>query len=253
MGRFCRGRGSGVVLVVVVMINAWARAAFERQVWGGAAASTGGSYLVVWEDPWAAREQPALACLHRTAAISATIHPGAFGLVELRRTGFAAVLPRSWGGIAGGATVYGFELYRDLLIPDYGSAAAWSVDAGALLVLSEGFATAATLTSLLATPLGKSGERPPQEIRLGIIARFDSRFRAGIEWAGDWSYPLGFAAGLEYRPLGALALRCGASSDPPEYTLGIGLRLARLSLDYGVVLHTLLGATHALSLSLSLG
>jgi hypothetical protein len=149
MGRFCRGRGSGVVLVVVVMINAWARAAFERQVWGGAAASTGGSYLVVWEDPWAAREQPALACLRRTAAISATIHPGAFGLVELRRTGFAAVLPRSWGGIAGGATVYGFELYRELtvalgagarvteavrlggairlqylLIPDYGSAAA---------------------------------------------------------------------------------------------------------------------------------
>jgi len=268
----------GSVLGVLLIINARSHAAFERQPWGGAATSTGGSHIIVWEDPWAALEHPVSVCLHPAPAISAAVHPGAFGLVELRRSGIVLVIPQGWGGVAGGATVYGFELYREvtvavgaampvtaaiglgavlrwqhLMIAGHGRAAALGIDAGLRIRLTDGLAATATLGALVATPLSQDGERPGQELRLGLVGQLGGGLRAGIEWAGNRWYPLGLAAGVEYRVLSPLALRCGASTDPPEYTVGVGLRIDGLTVDYGLVLHTILGATHALSVGIFLG
>ena len=85
--------------------------------------------------------------------------------------------PVGWG--RGGATVYGFELYRELSlalggaliandalalgasvrwqhlrISGYGSVSGLSLDAGLRIALTDGLLSTATLSSLLATPLG---------------------------------------------------------------------------------------------------
>ena len=277
MERVPRHHIFGSVLGLLLIVGARSHAAFERQPWGGAATSTGGSHIIVWEDPWATLEHPVSICLHPAPVISAAVHPGAFGLVELRRSGIVLVLPQPWGGVAAGATVYGFELYREvtvaagaampvtaaiglgavlrwqhLVIAGHGSVVALSLDAGLRLRLTEGLAATATLGALASTPLSRDGERPGQELRLGLTGRLGGGLKAGIEWAGNRWYPLGLAAGVEYRVLSPLALRCGASTEPREYTAGLGLRLGGVSLDYGLVLHAVLGATHALSIGFSL-
>jgi len=262
----------------VTLVAAWsAHGAFERQVWGGAASATGGTTTVVWDDPWALRDHPALGCDQVGVTLAAAFHPGAFGLLELRRVGIAGVVPFSGGAISGSLTVYGFELYREmslalggaipassavavgcalrcqhLSISGYGSATAYSLDAGVRIRLSRLLATTATLSGLLATPIGQSGERPPQEILLGLQAWLAPGFRIGVACTGDWAYPVSLSGGMEYRPVTALALRCGASTDPPEYTAGFALSLSGFALEYGLLMHTVLGFSHALSLSVRL-
>ena len=275
MGRVMR---TGVTATALLLVGAtMARASFERQLWGGVSVALGGVCALAEEDPWAALDNPALAASHHGLTISAAVHPGAFGLGELRRAGVTAVLPSGWGGMATTATVYGFELYRELTlaiagalnvresftlgaalhlhhlkISGYGSAAAVSLDAGLRMEWTPAVWSTATVSGLLSSALSQDGERLPREIRLGLSARIAAGVRAGIEWAGDQWYPLGCSAGAEYRPLESLALRCGASTEPPEYTLGIGVRMARFSIDYGCSVHTLLGISHALSLTMAL-
>jgi len=273
----CLRRAVVTVSALLLLAAGEATAAFERQLWGAVAIGLGGASSLAVEDPWTALDHPALAALHPGLRISATVHPGAFGLAELRRAGIIGVFPVGRGGMAGGATVYGFELYRELTlavagalkvgaslelgatlhlhhlaISGYGSAAAVSLDAGARVEWTPALASTATVSGVLSTALSRDGEQLPREIRLGVAARITETVHTGIEWVGDHRYPLGFAAGVEVRPLVALALRCGASTEPPEYALGVGVHLERFSIDYGCSLHMLLGISHALSITADL-
>ena len=69
----------------------------------------------------------------------------------------------------------------------------------------------------------------------------------------DIRYPFSFKFGIEYDIIKYLALRTGFSTDPSEYSAGIGINYSIFSLDYAVFNHNVLGLTHQAGIIISFG
>ncbi|GAB5519667.1 MAG: hypothetical protein RhofKO_19180 [Rhodothermales bacterium] len=201
----------------------------------------------------------------------------AFGLSELRLGTFDAILPTSMGHVAVGGRTFGFENYREnrftlgysrglalgtrrtfhvgltadyytLAIPNYGSATALGIGFGWMTEVVERVQVGAMARNI-------NGPSFTDEVGLERVLSVGLAYTASddvllvLDAHKESRFPLAVRGGIEFAPIKAVALRWGFTSEPVQYSAGVGVRLAALHADVAGSYHEDLGWSPALALS----
>lgn len=200
-----------------------------------------------------------------------------YGMSEL--TDMAASGSYSPGGRVGtfalGMHSYGFELYREsrfrlgyqnsyaglklgvvpgithLSIRNYGSATAFTLDAGLAYALVEDVLYfGAWASNLNRARLGESREELPRALAAGLSYRIARRALLTGEVFKDVRFPVSWRGGLEVELIDQLFVRGGLTTEPLTYALGAGYRTGRLSFNFAAQQHYALGWSPGLDIGL---
>lgn len=195
-----------------------------------------------------------------------------FGIKELANQSLSVGLPVFSGGLGIQLRTFGSKLYREnwavfgfgrkfgnlsaglqcrllqLAIERYGSATVWTFDAGLQHPITEEVRIGCAVTNLLRTRLGYQNQSLPQIIRMGIAFQPVGTTTFALDVDKDVRYPAAIRGGLETWPLPSLSLRIGFTQHPNTLACGLGINLSGWHLDYGWTCHSVLGATHLVSL-----
>lgn len=251
--------------------------AYVPDVLGARAAAMGGAGVALGgdgADPWGARNPAAWAALPRRTA--ALYGDEGFGLSELRLAAARIVVPTRIAAFAVGAQAFGYESFRasaftlgaarafslgtsrvlmagaaahlhTVSIPDYGSASVVTLDVGVRAALVPGLDAGFRASNVAAGSL--AGREPlPRTLALGFAYRAHARLTVAADVEKDVRYPASLRAGVEARPVAALALRAGATTAPRAVSAGVGLRTGPLAIDLAAARHESLGWTPAVGL-----
>ncbi len=199
-----------------------------------------------------------------------------YGLPELRFAGLHLVVPFQRGAIAGGASVFGFDLYRHFVlsagygrrfgfgthreihagvraewnqvyIANYGQAGALGLTGGVLIPITPFISLGAVAYNMTAVA-GSLRSDLHRSLAVGVAWRPSETFAVTTDVAKEVRSPLSIAAGIEIRLTEVLALRGGISSGPRRASGGIGLSLASVRADFAAQRHEILGWTPSMSL-----
>ncbi|MEJ7778785.1 MAG: hypothetical protein WKF68_04265 [Daejeonella sp.] len=135
----------------------------------------------------------------------------------------------------------GFK-YHQLSIAGYGSASAFSAEAGFQFSVNEKL----ILASHVANP-GRSryevlsGSNIPVKLSLGAAYRFSNKVAAACDLIKILNFPTDIRLGLEYSLIQHFSLRGGISANPFKQYAGFGFNYNRLSVDAAVSFHPALG------------
>ena len=198
-----------------------------------------------------------------------------FGLAKLSEAGFAGSFSTAGlGSFFGSFRSAGFEAYKEikfsfgyarkilanfalsasfnyhqLRIPEYGSAAAPSVEIG---LYHKPFKTLALGVHVM-NPIPfshKSGLRLPTMLRCGLAYTPGKTVTIYSEIEKDADHPVTFKAGIEYMPLPPFVIRMGARTEPASMHMGAGYQVwEKWTIDVGVSYDIRLGLTPGISLS----
>lgn len=234
----------------------------------------GGIYSPLSDDR-SALGNPAGLAFCRMSAVSASAERR-FVLRELQSVSLSAALP--FAGLLGGVGLsvesagfesfsqmryglaYGKSLIADKLalgikmwwlqtyITDYGSAGAPSFDLGLMSKLSEKLTIALYVLSPIRVKL--AGEPLDGLLRWGLAYMPSPKVVIFTELEKDIRHPLNGKAGIEYKPLPSLALRCGWNTEPAAINAGLGMLIARQwSIDMAFSYHQWLGFSPVCSIT----
>lgn len=200
-----------------------------------------------------------------------------YGISELTDMAAAGSMPLGGrrGNIGIGLHSFGFELYREshfrlayqnsyaglqfglvpglthITIENYGSAMAFSLDAGlAYDIIDDVLLFGARATNLNRAQLGEAREELPRALAAGLSYQLAERALITGELFKDVRFPLSWRGGLEVRLMQQLYLRGGISTEPLTYALGIGYSMSRLSINLAAQQHYALGWSPGLDVGL---
>lgn len=234
----------------------------------------GGSGVALGGDVWGGSNPAAWSTLaQREVALYAD---QAYTLAELRTGALRAALPFQMATVAVGAQTFGFDEYRitggmigaarafrlgttrrvhaglaahvqNLSIENYGSATAFSVDAGVLTDVLPRLSVGARASNLLGT--GFVDAPLPRHLTVGAAFRADPRLTVVLDLDQEVREELSVRGGVEVKPVPMLTLRAGAASAPLRMGVGASVQVNRLTADLAASFHTELGVTPGLGLS----
>ncbi len=199
-----------------------------------------------------------------------------YGLPELRFAAVRLVVPLRTGAIAGGASAFGFDLYRHFVldaglgrrfgfgthrqihagvraewnqvyIANHGQAGALGLTGGVLLPITP-FISLGAVAYNLVTVAGPLRSDLRRSLAVGAVWRPSKTFAMTTDVTKEVRSPLSMSAGLEIRLIDVLALRGGIASGPRQASGGIGLSLASVRADFAAQRHEILGWTPSMSL-----
>ena len=270
----CLGRILLLLLIALPIANI-RQSAIGQPVFSGARNAALGGASTAFPDDAAGQVNPA--AWGQTDTRLLALHGAQlYGLPELRFAGLRLVLPFQKGAIAGGASVFGFDLYRhfalgagfgrrfgfgthrevhagvriewnQVYIANHGQAGALGLTAGVLLPITPFISLGAAAHNLAAVagPLRSDLRR---RLAVGAAWRASDAFAVTMDAAKEVRSPLSIAAGVEIRLTEVLALRGGLASGPRRASGGIGLSLASVRADFAAQRHEILGWTPSMSL-----
>jgi len=207
--------------------------------------------------------------------ISAYYSPSPFGLNELSTAYFA--VNRNFGFLSAalGASVYGYELYREttfafgvskrffkklfvgfsteyraVSVKNYGSSSIFEFNLGAVYYLNETLKIGFASKNLLRAYFAEENDAG-SEFSLG--AAYFPIENASIIFAvtKELGFPLAFKFGTEYGIFKYLDLRIGYETEPKIYTAGVGVKYGLAQIDYAVIVHRALPLTHQASVTVA--
>lgn len=233
-------------------------------------------------EPWGHTNPAARASLaERRAALQAS---QAFGLSEVQLGALAAASPTPLGVLGVEARTYGFSERRETRVrvglarpvalsatrrldvgvavgvesastEGYGSETEILLDVGVQGRVLTGLRAGLSARNLLG--LGRSDTRDLQlsaatvpGLTVGLAYTPSDRATLLLDADHDLDFGLSVRAGAEVRPLDALALRAGVSTEPVRFTAGVGLRGGPLRADLAVERHETLGLTPAFGIEI---
>lgn len=138
-----------------------------------------------------------------------------------------------------------FKMLR-LGIDDYGSASAWSVDAGAQFDLGRGIRAAAAGRNLNHARIGRAAVEVPSAFTLALRARLPAHVAVHVDVERAERSPLSLQTGVEWE-LGPLRLRGGARNPIAGFAAGLGWQGERFGFDYAYAQAGQLPASHSTS------
>lgn len=201
-----------------------------------------------------------------------------YGISELTDMAAAGAMPLGGrrGNIGIGLHSFGFELYREsrfrlayqnsyaglkfglvpglshINIKNYGSAMAFSLDAGLAYSIIDGVLLfGARAMNLNRARLGAAREELPRALAAGLSYHLAERALFTGELYKDVRFPLSWRSGLEVRLINQLYLRGGITTEPLTYALGVGYSLSRLSINLAAQQHYALGWSPGLDVGLN--
>ncbi len=95
-------------------------------------------------------------------------------------------------------------------------------------------------------------ERMPSILKIGAGYNFSEKVNFTLEIEKDLEFETIFKSGIEYNVINTLYIRGGISSQPTNYTFGLGYSLANVNLNIAFVNHQQLGYTTQFGLSYKL-
>ncbi|MBT8378545.1 MAG: hypothetical protein KJN64_04895 [Ignavibacteria bacterium] len=204
--------------------------------------------------------------------------PAPFGLTELANGYVAYLEPFSFGSMAIGGSTFGFELYREskvvlgysysyenilfigasinyqtVSIKNYGSTAAFYLNAGGLVYILDDFRWGFNVSNINRASISNDEDQIPMIFTTGFSYNLLNNFSLNISLEKDIRYNPSVQFGIEYDIIEYLSLRMGGSNEPSRFTSGIGINYSIFSLDYSLFTHPDLGLTHQAGIIISFG
>ncbi len=152
------------------------------------------------------------------------------------------------------ATAMGISLHRySLRVERYGGMSGFGWDAGVLSRVHPRADIGASVQNVNGGGFLDSAEGPLQSLRAGVAIRPAANAVTLIDLVKPGPGSLSWRAGQEIRLGRTLAFRFGVETEPGRLSLGMGLFLGWLKMDYAVLTHPDLPDQHHVTLSLSRG
>ncbi len=260
-------------IVLVVLIPAVVRGAFETRPAGARSAAMGMLCAAGGTDGWGGVHNPALMIRTRSVTVGASLTPGIFGIPELGAFDAMAIVPSGQARFGLSAARFGNDIYREsqfgallaagirndvaagaavriyhLSIAGYGAATGAGIDLGLALNPAPPLSVALTLTNCTGSSVGACHEEIPRSIT-AAIGWNPEPLCVLIEIAKEEGALARVAAGCECRLAGILLVRAGCTTECPGASVGAGIEWLPLRLDYAWRWHAALGGTHMVSLT----
>ncbi|MBN2031555.1 hypothetical protein JW824_15090 [bacterium] len=243
---------------------------------GSRAIGMGSAYVAVADGPEALFFNPAgLSKSKRTMFAFYISHP--YGLHELTSEAFSSIIQTRFCQLGATIRTFGSTLYREntfavgfgrrvfnrihmgilihivhIQIARYGSDMIWMIEGGSLFEVTDRLTWALCIKNMNQAVIGEQKEHIPWIMRLGISYHLIHHTLLTLEMDKEPRFPLDLKGGLEISPISTLRIRCGFGSNPSTVSAGIGLVWNIFSLDYGLSIHPVLGASHHGSISIDL-
>lgn len=254
--------------IIALLLAPLSRAGGDPVPMGARQAGMGYANLTLI-DPWCARgNQAGLAGLEH--AVAGVFYQQHWLAPELAMQGVVFAAPLGKGTIAGSASNFGFDLYRQQgaglayamrfgeglragvqldyvgvqLGEGYGSRSTMVAQFGVQARLNDALWVGAHLYNPSRSELGgRYEEKIPTVLRAGMGYTFSEQLIMSLAIEKDIDLDERVSAGIEYHPVKALYLRTGVATGPVIGTFGAGVRTGKLDIDLAVAVRSLLGAT----------
>jgi hypothetical protein len=255
--------------VMIALLPTIAEAAFEQVDSGARPFGMGGAYRAVADDAdgWMYSPVGSSELRRSCFAVSST---RLFGMPELSSHIAAYAGGFEFGHLGLVYATFGYSLYQEhqallcysrdgeliaagiglrvmaLSIEGYGSSVAMGIDLGV-----RGHLPGGVEMSLVGQNINRpemAGEALYQSIGIGASVRPRSDVLVACDLVHRAGMGQRLCLGHEFTVRECLLLRAGVSSDPTQFSLGIGLRWRRIRLDHAVRTHFILGPTHQVTL-----
>lgn len=249
--------------------------AHAQQSLGARIAALGHSGSALEPGAWSVFANPALLPVEgREVSFYSIRSYGIAELTDMAAAGSIAFSERA-GSAGFGLHSFGYELYREsrfriayqnsyaglkfglapnlthISIPEYGSAAAFTLDAGlAYALIEDVLRFGARATNLNRGQLGQAREELPRALAAGLSYRLADRALLTGELFKDVRFPMAYRGGLEVRLYQQLFMRGGLTTEPVTYALGMGYRMSWLSINFTAQQHYALGWSPGLDVGL---
>ncbi len=139
--------------------------------------------------------------------------------------------------------------YFQLNISQYGSAKAFSVEAGFQLNVSDNFVIASHIANPNRSKYQNfSGSNLPVKLSFGASFRFSDRLLMISDLRKQLNYPIEVTTGIEYNLIKWFSLRGGASVNPFKQYTGFGVTSNKIQFDFAVASHPSLGYSPQIAL-----
>jgi hypothetical protein len=207
-------------------------------------------------------------------SISAAISPSPYGLNELQTMYIGYAEPFTFGNIQITVSSYGFDLFKKYItsicyaktfinnfslglnlhydyynIKNYGSSGLFGVDIGTMIDIISGLNWGMSLSNINSPELGNDNDKTEQLFKMGLSYSPIKEFIMDIDIQKDLKYPANICFGFDYHIASPFSIRAGINTEPAQYSFGFGLLYLNFILDYAIILHNELGASHMFSIS----
>ncbi|MBX7107806.1 MAG: hypothetical protein K1X61_04070 [Chitinophagales bacterium] len=139
--------------------------------------------------------------------------------------------------------------YLGTSIAEYGNAAAFTIEAGLLVKITDKFSTGAHVFNPVRVNAGFADNKIPTTLKLGVSYEASDKVWLAAEAKKDIDKAAQFCAGIEYRMIDAFHLRAGFQTNPAMYTFGAGINIQQLRIDLATTYHQVLGVSPQIAVS----
>lgn len=249
------------------------KSAFEDKEVGARALGMGGAFVAVSDDANAIWWNPAGLVQLKNREFT-SLYTELFGLEELaysslsygQRMKKSRALGIGWQGFGGDLykedtlTVsysrlffkrisLGLNLkYMALKIKSAGSAEVWGIDLGTLYKLNKKMKLGLLAYNLNSPEI--AGDSLPRKTNIGLAFTPFKKLILALDVKEEKGYDTQICLGEELKITPHFTLRAGAQVNPLRLTGGFGFKFKSLQLDYAYFSHSVLGATHQVSLTI---
>jgi hypothetical protein len=203
--------------------------------------------------------------------------PSPFGMNELKNAYAACSLPLTFGTVAVGGMIYGFELYKEtqlslagsynynesfyfgttfnyknISIKNYGVKSTIIFDIGLLVKLTGDLHFGFSYHNITRASFSSETDELPVEIRTGLSYKIINNCTLSLAIEKDIRYEASPRFGIDYNIIKYLSIRSGFSKNPNLYSFGLGINYSLFNFNYALVTHQELGLTHQIGVIVSL-
>jgi len=228
-------------------------------------------------DAWAVIHNPAVLSLKPETRISAYMTPSLFGLRELRTVAFCGTFTLAGRTASAFIEQFGFDLYREfngivgfgssigtglsggvalewrrVAIKGYGASDALIITAGCVVDLSRDIYLGFLGHNIFGATIGIERQRLAQTAAMGVSYKPLPSILIVLEAEKDVRFSLTMKAGLEIQAFENLVLRSGIEQNPDFVTTGFSVYYGSAEFGYAAFVHSQLGWTHQIEISVRL-
>lgn len=182
----------------------------------------------------------------QTALLILPFHRNVFGF-SFDRYGFSEYTEQKLGFAYAKSFGSSFRMaiglkYHQLYIAQYGSAKAFTAEAGFQFKVSEEFTIASHITNPTSgTYRNLPNSNLPVRLSFGTSYRFNGNMMIVTDIRKSLNYPIDVLMGIEYNFIQLFSIRGGISANPFKQYAGFGINYRNVKVDVAVASHSLLG------------
>lgn len=137
--------------------------------------------------------------------------------------------------------------YHQVMISELGQKSNITIDFGGIAELTPEITVGAFMSNINQANYGD--ERIPVIIRSGLQVSPSENLDLKIGIEKDLVYKPSIVTGLTYKVLNKIIFRSGLGTNPVLNTFGLGFRNKKFIIDYGLIIHQVLGFSHQFTVS----